>query len=131
MQDDWHQYHAANGENKYTYFKAQQIKILQSVFENISQITEQLQNETAFKPNPKILKLEAIALLHGIADINYYLSQPTNNLINQVREAYAENWRQTPFDLIPGNLASISKPPETATKLKLNWANYQPPSAKI
>jgi len=48
--------------------------------------------------NDKILRLEAICLLHGISDINVFLARPTELLISQVIEGNKEGWRRLPDD---------------------------------
>ena len=81
-----------------------------------------LMKDKAFAAEDKIFKLEAICLLHGISDLNLWYNNRTIDVANQVKEAYTEGWRQTPFDLLPGNkLNAIT----TATKPILDWSTYK------
>lgn len=116
-----------NSTNKYSYFKQQQIKILTNVVNELGALMDTLQWDKNNKEHAddKIFKLEGICLLHGISDIEYYYSFPTMYVANLVKEAYAENWRQTPVDLLPNNKIDLIKNPKIAQKPILDWSTYK------
>lgn len=47
----------------------------------------------------KIIRLEAICLIHGIHDINMYLSKETASLVDLATHAIQEGWTQKPVTL--------------------------------
>lgn len=122
MQTDLQQYQQKNGQNKYTYFKQQQIKIMLNVYGELETMANLMLKDKAFTADDTIFKLEGICLLHGISDLNLWYNTRTIDIAKQVKKAYGENWRQTPFDLLPGNkLNAIT----TTTKPVLDWSNYK------
>lgn len=87
------------------FFKEQQIKVFESVIETIleySVINDEIfsdQQKQIAKLKDENFKLIGVCMYHGISDLNYYLRMKTNALIQTVKRAFTEGWRQTPFEL--------------------------------
>lgn len=93
---------------RFAFYKSQQIKVLQNVVltinefnQNTNQIILNLEKQLNQKED-KILRLEGTCIIHGISDLRMYLNYTVKDMVNLVKEAYAENWRQTPLELLPG-----------------------------
>jgi len=93
---------------RFAFYKSQQIKVLENVAESINDfktetdlIFTEAEKQAAIKED-KILKLEGICLIHGISDLTTYLNYPVKDIVETVKDAYANKWRQTPLQLMPG-----------------------------
>ena len=108
LSEDLERYKATpKASEKFVFFKSQQIKILESILEsfneysdNTNQLFTDNQKEIA-KLKTENFKLFGICILHGISNINSYAQMKKNAVVDLVKRAFAEGWRQTPFELTP------------------------------
>lgn len=88
------------------FFKQQQIKQLIQVKEtfieyeqNTNEIFKSQEKEKRDLENENF-KLLGICFYHGISNVAYYLSIQKNALIQIVKNAFNEGWRQTPLEIL-------------------------------
>lgn len=90
---------------KYIYFKNQQILSLKSILETFNDFQDTSNGQILSyekeigKLNNKVFKLEAVCLYHGITDLDYFMRMTNDVIISNVKRCYDENWRQTPFEI--------------------------------
>jgi hypothetical protein len=106
QEDLLHYSNRTDASEKYIFLKQQQIKVLSSVIETLTEYSENTnqiysanQKEIAKLKN-EVFKLQGVCIFHGISNFNYYLRMKTNALILTVKNAFNEGYRQTPFELI-------------------------------
>lgn len=104
-----------NANDKYIFYKQQQIKSLKNTLDVFMEFHEssmaQMINYSReiSKLNTTIFKLEGICLFHGICNFSAYLRMKKETLILTVKEAFNNGYRQTPFELLPNTTLEDKK----------------------
>lgn len=112
LKEDLQRYKLKPGASeKFIFFKSQQIKVLESTLETVIQysvvndqiFTDQQKKVSALQD--QVFRMEGISILHGISNLFSYMQMKKEVLINLVKTAYTENWRQTPIDILNADTA--------------------------
>lgn len=118
-----------NTSEKYIFYKEGQIMDLRRLRLTIEEFVEQFSSDymnvskMVGKAKNEIKKLEVVALIHGIIDLKHYTMLSYNELLNLLKEAYNEKWRQTPREIF-FNDGQISEKLGTTDKPVVSWKDF-------